>query len=158
LSGTLVLIAAHYGRPALAANYTHWEGGHTALEHVFPCEITTQKVFAKSYLKLARFTLKSNNQTHTTALLSIPKRRGCQGTSYSLDHAQLLLLVVSCSALLNMSRRRALTNLTVAPPKHAEEVATLEDLGPTNQALRMLVLATNSQVNCFGKHVEFHLP
>jgi hypothetical protein len=32
-------------------------------------------------------------------------------------------------------------------------------LGPTtNQALGMLILATNSQVNGFGKHVEFHLP
>jgi hypothetical protein len=57
-----------------------------------------------------------------------------------------------------MSRRRALTNLTVAPPEHAEEMGTLKDLGPTNQALWMLVLATNSQLNCFGKHVEFRLP
>jgi hypothetical protein len=28
-----------------------------------------------------------------------------------------------------MSRRRALTNLTVAPPEHAEEVGTLKELG-----------------------------
>jgi hypothetical protein len=42
----------------------------------FPCEFRTKKVFEKSYLKLARFTLNSDTQTHTTALLSIPKRWG----------------------------------------------------------------------------------
>jgi hypothetical protein len=52
-----------------------------------------------------------------------------------------------------MSRRRAITNLTVAPSEHAEEVGTLKDLGPTNQALRMLILATNSQVKIASENM-----
>ncbi len=110
LLGTLVLIAVHYSRPnALAAHIIHTLGRRAhRLEH-FLVKSRLKKVFAKSYLKLARFTLDSKhpNQTHTPLLSWAYWRGGGAG-------ALVIIVLTPCAAA-------AAADLMFCSPEHVEE-------------------------------------